>query len=87
VTAPPGEARVRPEVPADVTVTRDVVAAVFGDEPVAGLLDAMRRSPAWLDLSYVAEESGAVVGPVSFMFHPLGLSTGRRETTFQTWLG
>jgi putative acetyltransferase len=55
-----------------------VVAAAFGDEPVAELLDDLRRSPAWLGLSLVAEESvperegrhragpsGGIVGHVS----------------------
>jgi putative acetyltransferase len=57
---------VRAERPADVRAVRDVVAAAFGEEPVAPLLDALRESVAWLDLSFVAEQDGAVVGHVSF---------------------
>ena len=57
---------VRRETQADVAGTREVVAAAFGDEPVAALLDAMRESAAWLDLSFVAEAHGEVVGHVSF---------------------
>jgi putative acetyltransferase len=66
VTGPPQRLRVRREVATDVSGTREVVAAAFGEEPVAELLDAMRCSSAWLGLSYVAEESGAVIGHVSF---------------------
>jgi putative acetyltransferase len=43
-----------------------VVAAAFGEEPVADLLDALRESDAWRDLSFVAEDNGEVVGHVSF---------------------
>jgi len=57
---------VRPETATDLPATRDVVAAAFGDEPVAELLDGLRASHAWRDLSFVAEESGQVVGHVSF---------------------
>lgn len=58
--------RVRAESGADVPTTREVVAAAFGEEPVADLLDALRESDAWRDLSFVAEENGEVVGHVSF---------------------
>lgn len=57
---------VRPETGGDVPETQDVVAAAFGDEPVADLLDALRRSTAWRDLSFVAEVRGRVAGHVSF---------------------
>jgi putative acetyltransferase len=57
---------VRPETPADVPVVREVVAAAFGEEPVAELLDGLRASTAWRDLSFVAELAGEVVGHVSF---------------------
>jgi putative acetyltransferase len=69
---------VRPEAPGDLAAVQAVVAAAFGDEPVAELLDDLRRSPAWLGLSLVAEESvperegrhragpsGGIVGHVS----------------------
>ena len=58
--------RLRSETAADVPATREVVAAAFGEEPVADLLDALRESDAWRDLSFVAEENGEVVGHVSF---------------------
>jgi putative acetyltransferase len=57
---------VRAETAADHEGTREVVAAAFGEEPVAALLDAMRLSSAWRDLSFVAEEDARVVGHVSF---------------------
>lgn len=58
--------RIRVETGADETETRDVVAAAFGDEPVAALLDGLRDSDAWRGLSFVVEEDGHVVGHVSF---------------------
>jgi len=57
---------VRAETARDVDTTRAVVAAAFGDEPVAELLDALRASSAWRGLSYVAEQDGRVVGHVSY---------------------
>ncbi len=57
---------VRPESVEDAAVTREVVAAAFGDEPVADLLDALRTSSAWRDLSFVAERDGRILGHVSF---------------------
>jgi putative acetyltransferase len=57
---------VRPEEPSDVDQVREVVAAAFGDEPVAELLDALRASSAWRDLSFVAVQDGQVVGHVSY---------------------
>ena len=57
---------VRAEESSDLPETRAVVAAAFGDEPVAELLDGLRASSAWRDLSFVAEQDGRVVGHVSF---------------------
>lgn len=57
---------VRPEQDHDVPQTREVVAAAFGEELVACLLDGLRDSAAWLGLSFVAEHDGEVVGHVSF---------------------
>lgn len=57
---------VRPEVPEDERTIREVVVAAFGEEPVAGLLDGLRRSSAWRSLSFVADDNGTVVGHVSF---------------------
>lgn len=58
-------ATVRPERPEDVDGVQAVVAAAFGDEPVAELLADLRRNPAWLGLSLVAEQDGELVGHVS----------------------
>jgi putative acetyltransferase len=57
---------VRPETATDVDETREVVSAAFGDEPVAVLLDGLRASSAWRNLSFVAEQDGRVVGHVSY---------------------
>jgi putative acetyltransferase len=57
---------VRAEAPADAGRVRALVAAAFDPEPVAELLEALRRSSAWRDLSFVAESDGYVVGHVSF---------------------
>lgn len=54
----------RPERPADDSV-REVVREAFGDDGVVALLDDLRSNPAWLDLSFVAEDGGEVVGHVS----------------------
>lgn len=58
--------QVRREQPDDLPAVRAVVAAAFGDEPVAELLDALRRSSAWRALSFVAVVQDRVVGHVSF---------------------
>lgn len=57
---------VRAEEASDLPETREVVAAAFGDEPVVELLDGLRASSAWRDLSFVAEQDGRVVGHVAF---------------------
>jgi putative acetyltransferase len=56
---------IRPEAPGDLAAVRDVVGRAFGGDQVPDLLDGLRRSVAWLDLSLVAERDGAVVGHVS----------------------
>ena len=61
-----GRLTIRAETPDDVDAVRRVVAGAFGGERVAGLLDGLRESVAWLDLVLVAEERGAVVGAVAF---------------------
>lgn len=58
--------RIRAELAHDETETREVVAAAFGDEPVAALLDGLRTSDAWRGLSFVVEDDGHVVGHVSY---------------------
>lgn len=57
---------VRAEQDDDAAAVREVVSAAFVDEPVAELLDGLRASSAWRDLSFVAEVDGAVVGHVSY---------------------
>ncbi|MFE7408205.1 GNAT family N-acetyltransferase [Isoptericola sp. NPDC057559] len=56
----------RPERPRDVPAVEEVVRAAFGAEGslVVRLVRALRESPAWRDLSFVAEREGRVVGHV-----------------------
>lgn len=54
----------RAEEVGDRVAVRGIVAASFGDEQVPALLDELRTSPAWLDLSFVAELEGEVVAHV-----------------------
>jgi putative acetyltransferase len=56
----------RLEGPGEAAEVREVVRAAFGDEGVEGIVDDLRASDAWLDLSYVAEVEGRLVGHVSF---------------------
>jgi putative acetyltransferase len=56
----------RPEVEADLAGVRRVVEAAFGGPIVPTLLDELRTSVAWLDLSFVAELDGEVVGHVAY---------------------
>jgi len=58
----PAALRVRPEQPPEEPAVRAVVAAAFGREDVAALLDGLRQSVAWLGLSLVADDRGEVVG-------------------------
>jgi putative acetyltransferase len=55
----------RPERPGEERVVRDVVTRAFGDEHVGELVDALRASDAWLDLSFVAAMQDEVVAHVS----------------------
>jgi putative acetyltransferase len=57
---------VRPETDDDVDGVRRLVAAAYGGERVRELLDALRESVAWLDLAFVAEQDGGVVGQVTY---------------------
>lgn len=57
---------VRPERVEDVQVVEEVVRAAFGGEKVPLLLRGLRASVAWLELSFVAEDEGEVVGHVSY---------------------
>lgn len=60
------ELRIRPERPSDRAGVREVVAAAFGGPHVPDLLDGLRSSVAWLDLSFVAQLDDALVGHVSY---------------------
>ena len=60
---------IRAEDPGDadeVVAVRRVVSSAFGGEHVAGLLDGLRESVAWLDLCFVAEDAGEIVGMVCY---------------------
>lgn len=51
----------------DASEVRRVVAAAFGGERMAQLLDALREDPvAWLDLAFVAEEKDGVVAACAY---------------------
>jgi putative acetyltransferase len=57
----------RPEEPDDAEAIRAVVHDAFGRPVVAELVDALRRSPDWVDgLSFVAEGDDGIVGHVLF---------------------
>jgi putative acetyltransferase len=57
---------VRAETADEADDVRRVVTAAFGGEKVPDLLDGLRESVAWLDLSFVLEEKGDVVAHVAF---------------------
>lgn len=57
---------VREEKPDDHDAVRRVVRGAFGGEKVAGLVDGLRDSVAWLDLSFVAEDKDEVVGYITY---------------------
>lgn len=57
---------IREEGAADADAVRRVVTGAFGGEKVPELLDALRDSVAWLDLSYVAEEKDEVVAHLCY---------------------
>ena len=55
--------RIRSERPDDAREIAEVVEAAFGDASVAAFTDELRRSPGYVpELTFVAEEGGAVVG-------------------------
>ncbi len=56
----------RSEQPGDRAAVRAVVEAAFGGPEVPALLDDLRTSVAWLDLSFVAELEGEIVAHVAF---------------------
>lgn len=58
------ELTLRAEEAGDLDVVRSIVGASFGDERVPALLDDLRASAGWLDLSFVAELEGEVVAHV-----------------------
>lgn len=56
---------IRPETPADHDVVRDVVAAAFGSDAEAALVDRIRASPEHIpEMALVAEVDGAILGHV-----------------------
>jgi putative acetyltransferase len=58
--------QIRAETPSDRARVRAVVAAAFVDDGIGALVDAMRVSSAWRDLSFVADDDGEVVGHVCY---------------------
>jgi putative acetyltransferase len=63
---------IREETAVDVPEVRDLVAAAFGDENVARLVDLIRRSPYFLpEFSLVAEVDGVIAGHVLLSRAPL----------------
>jgi putative acetyltransferase len=60
------KATLREETADDHDEVRRVVAAAFGGERVPELVDALRESVAWLDLSFVAVEHDEVVGHICY---------------------
>lgn len=60
---------IRPEVPADYEAVSRVVAAAFGRQNEARLVERLRETPNYVpDLSLVAEENGAIAGHVMFTY-------------------
>lgn len=57
---------IRAEGDDDIAAVRALVADAFGDESLAELVDDLRASVAWLDLSFVAELDGEIVGHVAY---------------------
>jgi putative acetyltransferase len=57
---------VREETAEDVEAVRRVVTAAYGGDKVAGLLDDLRESHVWLDLSFVVEQRDEVVAHVCY---------------------
>lgn len=57
---------VREETPDDRDEIRRLVTAAFGGDRVPELLDGLRACDAWLDLSYVVEERGEILGSVAY---------------------
>ncbi|MCJ0874092.1 GNAT family N-acetyltransferase [Streptomyces sp. AP-93] len=60
--------KIRPETRADHPAVHATVAAAFGSAEEAGLVDALRTDPTWIDeLSLVAEAGdGAIAGHATF---------------------
>lgn len=57
----------RPERDGEEPAVRDLVERSFGEARVGELVDALRRSDAWLDgLSFVAEQDGELIGHILF---------------------
>src|SRR5438105_3631086 len=71
---------IRPERPPDSKEIAAVVAAAFGSQREADLVDAIRASPEYIpDLSLVADEDGEIVGHVMISFTALDDGTSRHR--------
>jgi putative acetyltransferase len=63
----PSDVSYRSELPGEAREISLLVARAFDDERVAGLVEALRASPDWIDgLSFVAERSGRLIGHALF---------------------
>jgi len=72
----------RAESAADREAVRAVVAASFGADEVPALLDDLRTSSVWLDLSFVAELEGEVVAHVALTRAWVDAPAGAAEVLF-----
>jgi len=65
MASPPASLAIRPEAPADHLAISRVVAAAFGSQTEADLVDRIRASPEYVpEIALVAERDGAIVGHV-----------------------
>ncbi len=67
--AEPVPVEVRAERPGEVAAVRELVTSAFGGHHgpvVADLVDSLRASPAWQELSFVAVLGGEIIGHVLF---------------------
>lgn len=64
--------KIRPELEADYAAIADLVAAAFGKQDEARLVEAIRASEEFVpELTLVAEEKGRIVGHVMFSYSAL----------------
>lgn len=72
--------RIRPETASDAAAIRTVVAAAFGQDVEADLVEDIRASAGYLaDMALVAEDAGSIVGHVMISDATLEASDGPRR--------